>query len=215
MEKIFIDLEMNPTKSRRLGSGILFKQEIIEIGAVKLNEQNEEIESFQEYVKPGFEKEICPFISGLTGIRTEDIADARDFRSVMELFIDWCGEDYEIYAWSDNDLMQLRAEMKARHLPYTIRLSYMVEHWKNFQKEYGAFFGSSRAMSLKNAVILGGLAFDGTPHRALVDARNTANIYRESQDSVSFLRMRKELKKAAEPCVVSLGDLFDFSAFAS
>ena len=85
MYKIFVDLEMHPIPRILKEERKICTQEIIEIGAVKLNEENEEISSFCEFVKPGYVSKIYSKFQKLTGIRTEDIA----FADLRETAVDW------------------------------------------------------------------------------------------------------------------------------
>ncbi len=58
--------------------------EIIEIGAVRV-EDGTIIDEFSEFVKP--ERTIPPFITALTGIRNEDVGNARSTGEVIESFL--------------------------------------------------------------------------------------------------------------------------------
>lgn len=214
MKKIFVDFEMNPVRERMLladGSG--FIQEIIEFGAVMLDEKNHEIKSFQTYVKPERETEISEKVVRLTGITTAMVTEAPGFAETLASFVRWCGGDYEIFSWSENDLQELQAEITFHGITITNQLDYMLEHWRDFQKEYDAMFHFERRLSLVNAIELSGADFDGRPHGALADARNTANLYRTSLENRDFLKMKDSLEKAAQPCTSAIGSMFDFSKF--
>ena len=58
------------------------KNEIIEIGAVKLDDTYKEIDSFKTYVKPGITP-VTSRITNLTGITNEMVDDAPDFAIAM------------------------------------------------------------------------------------------------------------------------------------
>ena len=98
MNKIFVDLEMHPIPRSFKEERQICTQEIIEIGAVKLNEQNKETDSFCEFVHPAYVQKIYAKFQKLTGITTEDVAEASVLADVLTRFIDWCGEDYTIYS---------------------------------------------------------------------------------------------------------------------
>ena len=76
MFKVFVDLEMHPIPRSFQEERQICTQEIIEIGAVKLNEQNEEVSSFCEFVKPGYVSKIYSKFQKLTGISTADVEQA-------------------------------------------------------------------------------------------------------------------------------------------
>ena len=61
---------------------------IIEIGAVKFR-GNEEIEQFSALINPG--RDIPPFISDLTGISNQDVADAPSIEAILPDLIEFLG----------------------------------------------------------------------------------------------------------------------------
>ena len=80
MYKIFVDLEMHPIPRSLKEERKICTQEIIEIGAVKLNEENEEISSFCEFARTSplrirFPKS-CPALSNGAAATTRSIPGA-------------------------------------------------------------------------------------------------------------------------------------------
>ena len=71
MKKIFLDLEMNGVNRQYKEVRLECKSEVIEFGAVKLDENNVEIARFQSYVRPAYNEEIERKITRLTGITTD------------------------------------------------------------------------------------------------------------------------------------------------
>ena len=115
MNHIFVDFEMNPIEKKYKEVRQICTHEIIEIGAVMLDENYEEIAAFKRYVKPEYSTEINKKCRELTGITTEMVQDAPGFEEALLEFVIWCmdqGEPFEIYAWSENDLLQLTGEMR-------------------------------------------------------------------------------------------------------
>ena len=109
MVHIFIDLEMNQVSwSDREASGLV-KNEIIQIGAVKLNEQYRVIDTYEAFVKPMYSK-ICPICTRLTGITQEQADSGKTLPEALRDFAEWAGNDACFYSWSDNDSRQLRHE---------------------------------------------------------------------------------------------------------
>ena len=212
MNKIFIDLEMHPIPRNLKEEREICTQEIIEIGAVKLNEQNEEIDSFCEFVRPKYVTKIYAKFRKLTGITTEDIQEACDIEDVLRRFIVWCGEDYEIYSWSDSDIWQLLNETRLKGLDQMEGLSYMYNHWRDFQQEFCELLHLQKVMNLGRAVSLAGLDFSGREHDGLADARTTSLLYVESRDSKSFDRLRKLVIDAFSGHTFTMGDMFDFGS---
>ena len=89
--------------------------ETIEIGAVILDKDNREIASFREYIRPDYSADIRPRIQKLTGISWDMVEEAGSFAEVLERFVRWCGpQDYTIYSWSDNDIVQILQETELK-----------------------------------------------------------------------------------------------------
>lgn len=189
-------------------------QEIIEIGAVKLNEQNEEISSFCEFVKPAYVTKIYAKFKKLTGITTEDITDAAPLSDVLPRFIKWCGDDYIIYSWSDSDIWQFMYETRLKEMENLSGLSYMYNHWRDFQQEFCNLLHLQKVMNLGRAVNLAGLDFSGREHDGLADARTTSRLYVESRDSKSFDRLRKLVIDVFSSHTFTMGDIFDFNSIS-
>lgn len=74
MKHIVIDLEMNKI-ARSSEARKICKSEIIEIGAVMLDENLQEIGNFRTYVKPEYNDKIAAEIRNLTGITDAMVAN--------------------------------------------------------------------------------------------------------------------------------------------
>lgn len=212
MNKIFVDLEMHPIPRSFKEERQICTQEIIEIGAVKLNEQNKETDSFCEFVHPAYVQKIFAKFQKLTGITTEDVAEASVLADVLTRFIDWCGEDYTIYSWSDSDIWQIMNETRLKNLTDLPGLTYMYNNWRDFQQEFSELLHFEKVMNLGRAVNLAGLDFSGREHDGLADARMTSHLYVESRDSKSFDRLRKMVEEAFSESTFTMGDMFDFGS---
>ena len=216
MRKIFVDLEMCPIPKEYEAEKAVCKQETIEIGAVMLDEEGNEIAFFKEYVKPAYAAEIPANIERLTGIHYGVVEGAASFRDVLQRFTDWCGEmNYTIFSWSGNDLLQILQETALKKIADTPQLSYMYHHWKDYQEEYCDMFPMKRVMSLEKALNYCGLEFKGRAHDGLNDARATADLYRAVHDKKSFAVFQEKVLDSFRPKTLSstLADLFDFTAF--
>ena len=112
--KIVLDLEFTPIRDPDLQA--VARSEILEIGAVKLNEQNAVLEEFQTYVKPQYSR-VLPRVTVLTGITEETVATAPSYAEAMANFTDWIGSDCRsrFYTWSNSDqnVILNEADLKA------------------------------------------------------------------------------------------------------
>jgi len=61
--------------------------EIIQIGALKLNENFQTISTFNTLIKPTVYKSIHPFVENLTKITDDKVASCKDFLHVYEDFL--------------------------------------------------------------------------------------------------------------------------------
>ncbi|MBR5229083.1 MAG: exonuclease domain-containing protein [Firmicutes bacterium] len=215
MKHIFIDFEMNPVDKGFKKERRICAMEIIEIGAVMLDDSLKEISSFKRYVKPQFSSEILERFVELTGITTDMIKDKEHFPEAFAAFVDWCventdpEEEYTVYAWSETDLYQLEGEIEQKSVEITDEMDYIMENWVDFQREFGRIVGISKQISLEKALDLAGLRFDGQIHDALWDARNTAMLFAHTEDDESFqatLDKIHEVLQPPKPMTVSLGD---------
>lgn len=207
--RIFVDLEMNPIRKEYKEERALCRQEVIEIGAVCLNERNEEIDFFRCYVRPEYNPGIESSITELTGIETRKVVDADTFRTAFEKFLVWCRADYEIYSWSDSDPTQLQKEMTLKKIPPTSAAAYMFMYWTDLQKLYDDFVFLERQSRLTAAVSMAGLDFSGKAHNALDDARATAALFKEMAEGTALTKIHCDIKEARKPLATNLGALLN------
>lgn len=218
MKHIVVDLEMNNIR-RRSEARKICTNEIIEIGASMLDENLWEIGKFQIYVKPEYNDVIVPKISKLTGITNEMVANAPTFSVAFKQFTDWClniKDDVMIYAWSNTDHSQVMKEIQLKQYKLSEEEHKLMDHgWTDFQNEFDIHLGFERQISLKLALDMAGIDFNGRQHDALDDARNTAKLLRVFKDEELFdqtLRKIEEVMKSSS-LENTLGNLIDLSMF--
>lgn len=214
MRYIFVDFEMNPVSEKFPEIKKQCKREIIEIGAVMLNEEMEEVDCFKAYVRPEYNAVIGRKYRELTGISTNKVIEADTFENAYQKFLNWCDEEaYEIYAWSENDMAQVREEMELKQFCCDRKVAYMFAHWYDFQKIFCEKVNSEEAISLERALNLCGITFSGKKHDALYDARNTSRLYRENElnDIAKSVECISSYMEHEEEVHTAMGDIFDFS----
>lgn len=218
MKHIVVDLEMNNIRRRSEGRKIC-TNEIIEIGASMLDENLWEIGKFQIYVKPEYNDVIVPKISKLTGITNEMVANAPTFSVAFKQFTDWClniKDDVMIYAWSNTDHSQVMKEIQLKQYKLSEEEHKLMEHgWTDFQNEFDIHLGFERQISLKLALDMAGIDFNGRQHDALDDARNTAKLLRVFKDEELFDQTLRKIEEVMKPSSLenTLGNLIDLSMF--
>ena len=217
MKHIVVDLEMNGVGKEYKNLGC--NMETIEIGAIMLDENFQEISSFRTYVKPEYNTRVTSVVSKLTGINYNMLINAPKFNEALKMFSNWCmgvDDDIKIYAWSTNDYRQVFKEIKLKHYEISSDESrvYLTE-WNDFQEEFDAELGFDKQVSLSLALDMAGIDFLGREHSALDDARNTAKLFHVFKDREMFDITLSKIAEAMKPTEfgTSLGSLFDFSGF--
>ena len=209
MRYIFVDFEMNPVDRRFEDIREYCRTEIIEIGAVMLDEEYRQCGEYRQYVRPLYGT-IQPKITEITGITDDMLQDAPVFEEAIGAFLDWCGEDYEIYAWGDSDLRVLIGETDILPEPDE-RLLDIDLLWYDFQEIFMELLGLQNRISLQHAVGAAESGFAGKAHDAMWDARNTADLFRLSQNEALFQQKMEPILSALRPAQspkATIGDKF-------
>ena len=171
---IFIDLEMNTTDTWLVRRKEL-KNEVIEIGAVRMDDAFHPLDRFRIFVRPQYNGVIERKIYKLTGISNGAVSDAVSLPEALDALEAWCGSDgCEIYAWSTSDLCQLRKECGFKGID-SVFLDEMVQ-WHDFQEDFRQMLGEKNILSLSNAMHRAGLEPEGSLHDASWDAYNSARL---------------------------------------
>ena len=177
MRYIVFDLEWNQCPSGKSDEVVELPFEIFEIGAVKLDDDMQRIDSFSCYVKPKVYKELHYIAKGLTHVTEELLEDGRDFGAAVKDFLDWCSADgeYRMCTWGTSDLVELQRNMKyfgiENPLEYPL-FYYDIQKLFSIDKEDG----KSRR-SLETAVDMLGIEKNIDFHSAISDAEYTAKVF--------------------------------------
>lgn len=190
--------------------------EIIEFGAVLLDEGYQIVDEFKSYVKPQYGK-LDAFISSFTGITSEQIADAPSFAEVVESFVAWIPEgEIQIVSWSDNDKYQLYKEMKYKNVENE-RLESFEESWIDSQVIYADKVNNKRCYSLEEALLACDIFSVGRAHDGLVDAYNTGKLFAKLMTEPELILnpiYMKAKEEKTEHLTCALGELFAGFNFA-
>lgn len=173
MNYVVLDLEWNvPYSFKNLKHRKNFlRGEVIQFGAVKLDESFGVLDEFEIMVLPKYYKKIEKNISELTGITDEDVQSGLPFRLAIELFQTWCGKDFVFLTWGSEDIDILKNNILVHKLGDT-----WIPDTFNIQAIYADQIAKeNRQWSLAKAIEhLGEGEFKA--HDALNDARSTAII---------------------------------------
>lgn len=182
-EYVIIDLEMCSVNSEEQKMAFKAGKELIQIGAVLMNEAFQITDTFSTYVAPEYGK-LDRYITRLTGITIPDITDAPSAAEALLSFSEWLPKDATIVAWSENDEYQIRCELDGKNISIP-RLSDSFGHWIDCQDLFGERMHSQRKYRLSEALLISGLWSDGRAHDALIDATNTAHLFAKLNKSDS------------------------------
>ena len=174
MNYIIFDLEWNQAANDAcvVKEPLYLSGEIIEIGAVKLDDDFRLVDELKLYITPKYYTKMHKHIASLTGIRDKDLAEKGiPFPDAFEKFSAWCGEEYTYMTWSMSDLPMLIDNMllhgiDTRNLP----------DWCDIQRIFGReVMRTETRYSLDTALDILKEKGDAA-HDALHDARNTAKV---------------------------------------
>lgn len=175
MNYVVFDLEWNQGNQVQQTEHADIPFEVIEIGAVKLNDKYVMINEFSRLIKPEVYREMHQYTSKLIHLQMEELERGRPFAEVMKDFLEWCGtEEYLFCSWGSLDLTELQRNMRYHNMtPLSDRPIPYLDVQKLFSLVYED--GKSRR-SLETAVDMVQLEKDIPFHRAFSDAYYTAKL---------------------------------------
>lgn len=175
MKYIVMDLEWNQSNTGMEEEVAAVPFEIIEIGAIRLEEDGAMTGEFSELIKPAIYHEMHKFTGELIHLQMRELAKGRPFVQVAEEFFRWCGEEeYLFCTWGSMDLTELQRNMKFYHMN---SLAEGPIAFLDVQKLFSIAFedGKSRR-ALEHGVEALALEKDIPFHRAFSDAYYTAKV---------------------------------------
>ncbi len=162
-----------------------FVNQIIQIGAVKLNEQLEIVDSFNEIVRSSITKKLSKRFIELTGITTEMMLGGISLTDAFLRYNRWIGSQALTMTWSTSDLYTL-IENKKFLLPKGVsfrlgRYMDLQSFVQNEMRAIGLEFVSQ--ISLSHAAELLGITFDDIDlHKAQDDCILSAKLLKRFYD---------------------------------
>ena len=148
--------------------------EIIEIGAVRVSEDREILDSYQQVIRPRVYKKLHYKIREITHFTEEELKEGKDFKRAIIEFLDWCGDDYMFCTWGSMDLTELQKNMKHYRLERVLDFPlFFVDLQKMFSLRYD---DGHMKRTLTSAVEYLEIDEDHEFHRALSDAYYTARV---------------------------------------
>lgn len=174
MNYIVLDLEWNQSNSGKEDEVKEIPFEIIDIGAVKLNEQRRIIDTYNQLIKPTVYKQMHMITGNLVHLHMKDLQNGKPFTEAMDTFLTWCGEDYTFCTWGPLDLYELQRNM---HYYQMEPLSDRPVKYLDVQKLFSIAYEDKKSRrSLEFAIDYLKIKKDVPFHRAYSDAHYTAEI---------------------------------------
>lgn len=160
------------------------QQEIIEIGAIKLNGYGEVDSVFSSFVRPILNPMLSSFCKELTSISQVDINQAAQFPVVIEEFMEWIEVDEENYllcSWGSFD----KEIMCTDCILHDIDDDWVYDHI-DIKQQYQEIRRLRNPRGLRRVVENEGFEFTGEQHRAIDDAKNLAKVFLKYLDEWMF-----------------------------
>ena len=171
MQYIVLDMEWNQpwpgSPSSKKVLPVQIRGEIIQIGAVRVTEEQFVTDEFQVMVRPKYYRRLNRRVSKLTGIKESRLnEEGVSFPQAMEEFRAWCGEDVVFLTWGFDDIGILQDNLQLFGLETD-----WTNRWYNAQTD-----GSNSQKALKTAMEIFEIEATRPAHDALGDAYHTALI---------------------------------------
>ena len=174
MNYIVLDLEWNQCPNGKCKENRNLPFEIIEIGAVKLDESRRYVDEFHQLVKPVIYKELHHITRSLVRLSIEDLSEGDDFKEAVGKFFDWCGEDYIFCTWGSMDLTELQRNCRFFGIQHSFGMPFI---FYDVQKLYSLCYSDGKTrQSLEGAIEEQQFEKDIPFNAALSDALYTARI---------------------------------------
>ena len=177
MYYITLDLEWNQAYAQKALAvqkqlSCRLRGEVIQIGAVKLDERMNFCGSYQIIVKPKYYKKLHRHVSELTGITQDQMDMGTPLLEAAERFRKWCGRDFAFLTWGPDDIPMLKENLNAHGIK-SEWLDNVYDLQIIFNKQTD---GGSKQRSLEYAMDYFELAQNLPAHDALNDAYFTALV---------------------------------------
>lgn len=199
-----MDLEWNTAYCRRYNS---FFNEVIEIGAVKLDSSFTTLDTISIIIKPQIGKKLRGRTKTLTHITNEDISFGVPYEKAIEEFSEWLGDEENIFlTWGDGDIREL---VKNNEYFFSSTEMPFINYYADAQKFCQGYLkkDGSQQIGLATACELLGIDPSGfSHHRALDDSLMTVECIRKIYD-------RKKLEKYIHACDSDFKRFLTFKPF--
>ncbi len=181
---IVFDLEWNQGYGKQNTRQDPLPQEIVEIGAVRINASFEIEDELSLSVRPVVHRTLHHHVRRITGLQNTAIRDGLSFVEACAQLMHFCGDQFTLCTWGPDDYPVLQKNLSFWQLPV---------QWATQPLDIQAAFAAlspdrpGQQIALSTAMETLSIPQDKPMHRALHDAYYTARVFQALQRQVSPL----------------------------
>jgi len=181
MDYIIYDLEFNQgqviTEDTKSSTNSQCPFEIIQIGAIKLNEKLEVVSTFNELIKPELYTTLNPYVEKITNLTMDKLQAGRSFKDVYYDFVKFADSESILCVWGMSDLKELFRNVSFHNLDSSV----ISKEYINIQKLTSKYLQCPKGtnIGLKNAVELLEIPLKDEFHDAFNDAYYTVEVFKK------------------------------------
>lgn len=181
---IILDLEWDGSFYPKIGR---FINQILQIGAVKLNENFDITDTFERTIKSSFSKRVSKRFAELTGITKESMLAGIPLNDAIVEYNEWVGDNAVTMTWSNSDIYTVIENEKN-----LVDVKFKIEKYLDLQKFIQGEMRIrgieiSSQISLSNAASLLNISIDETLlHNAKADSIACAALLKECYNKERF-----------------------------
>ena len=207
MHYVIVDLEMCKVPKANRTKEFRWSNEIIQIGAVLFDDNYNIEDQFMTYVNPQYGR-LTSYIEQLTGITMNDLNNAPTTETSLKRFVDWIPGDAIMVQWSENDKYQLDREIKGKKIDFE-GIQKLQRDWIDCQVQFTEIINAERIFSLQEALNISDIDYNSNIHDGLVDAQNTAMLFKKmnTEKPFRFSNYYLDSEDQANGFTTSFGDL--------
>ena len=211
---VLFDLEWNigyqPYTFNYHGVQQTFRGEIVEIGAVKIDEDANVLDTFSIHLRPRIFRKLQHHIAKVTGLTQADLDKGEPIVQGLRRFMQWCGPDAEFAEWGMDDVPVLKQNLFLCNLDES-RPTVWYDLQQLFLREYPRKEGEG--MKLENVVTRMGIPLERPFHDALSDTLYTADLCRMLDLRAGLAAYPSEEDTLRQSLCPTPGDYRDFRVF--
>ena len=210
---VLFDLEWNigyqPYTFNYHGVQQTFRGEIVEIGAVKIDEDANVLDTFSIHLRPRIFRKLQHHIAKVTGLTQADLDKGEPIVQGLRRFMQWCGPDAEFAEWGMDDVPVLKQNLYLCNIDeskptiwYDLQQVFLREHPRK----------EGEGMTLESVVTRLGLPMERQFHDAL-PTRCTPPMSAGCSTCGPVLRLPHSRRNLRASLCPAPGDYRDFEVF--